>query len=303
MKTIIKTKSAFGTLLPLFACGIAALACVTSHAQLLSSDSFSGYTVGTQLQNDTPSPAVAGYTGNWMLVDWGNQGEGTLSGSLSYGGAGYAAGEGNHIGVAADATGIQIGTSGRVNRQLDSTLLVDGTTTGTRYLSFLFQSGQEYGSTIYQTLDLYTGTSGEVTRSFVAGLTSNGGQTGNQYDFGVQEVYSNFGVAADTAVHLFVVGFNLSATAASDTVTVWLDPTLGAGDPAGGVTVSGQDIAFDHLGFSDYSGNSANWDEVRWGTTFDSVTIAPIPEPGTGALVLCAAGCLAGFLRRKQGRV
>jgi len=106
------------------------------------------------------------------------------------------------------------------------------------------------------------------------------------------------GVAANTAVHLFVVGFNLSATAASDTVTVWLDPTLGAGAPGGGLTVSGQNIAFDRLSLSDYSGNSANWDEIRWGTTFDSVTV--VPEPSTFALA--GLGGLALLLRCKQGR-
>jgi hypothetical protein len=304
MKTMFKTKSAFGTLLPLpvtalAAGGIAALACATSHAAVMSLEPFSGYTVGTELPNNTPSPVVAGYTGDWTGVDWGNVKAGTLASSLSYGGAGYAAGIGDHIGVASFAGGITWETSGRTYRLLDSSLTVNSANTGTRYLSFLFQSGQEYGATVYQMLDLYNTDTADANRTFTAGLTQNGGQSGNIYDFGVNEAYSNTGVSADAGVHLFVVGFDLSATAGSDSVTVWLDPTLGAGVPAGGVTVAGQNIAFDRLAISDYSGNSANWDEIRWGTTFDSVTV---PEPSAGALLLGGVGVMAAFLRRRTNQ-
>jgi hypothetical protein len=95
---------------------------------------------------------------------------------------------------------------------------------------------------------------------------------------------------------LFVVKFDLSAAAASDSVTVWLNPTLGGvGDPTGGIAVSGVDLAWNTLMFSDYDGNSAAWDEVRWGTDFNSVTT--IPEP-TSAL-LGSFGVLA-LLRRRR---
>lgn len=292
---MIKTKP-----LAAAACGLIALAGLTAHAGLLSSESFSDYTPGTLLRDSAPSPNNAGYTGNWTAVDWGDAGAGTIAGSLSYGGAGYAAGTGNHVGVAADANGIQQGTSGRVSRQLDNSTTVTSSTVGTLYLSFLFQSGQEYGSTVYQVLSLHTGASGDPTpRAFVAGLTSSGGQSGNQYDFGVNEAYSNFGVSANTGVHLFVAEFNLSAVNNGDSVTVWLDPTLGAGNPAGGVTVSGQNIAFDHVDLSDYSGNSANWDDIRFGTTFDSVTITAVPEPTT-LVPLCGVVGMALMFRRRS---
>ena len=279
------------------ACGILALAGMTANAQTLSSETFAGYTPGTMLRNDTPSPATAGYTGNWTAVDFGATGAGTIAGALSYGGAGYNNDGVNHIGVAADAAGIQYGSSGRDYRLLGSTTTVTASTVGTIYLSFLFQSGQEYGATTYQMLDLYNGNTADANRTFTAGLTQNGGNSGNQYDFGVNEAYSNFGVSANTGVHLFVAEFNLSATAGADSVTVWLDPTLGLGNPAGGVTVSGQNIAFDRLSISDYSGNSANWGNIRFGTTFDAVTIAPMPEPST--LALAGLGGLALLFRRR----
>jgi hypothetical protein len=271
-------------------------------AQLTSAETFSGYTPGVLLPNDTPSPSVSGYTGNWTSVDFGTAWAQAISGSLSYSGAGYAAGSGNHIGVLNDTTGGEItsGNSGRMYRLLDSSLAVTGSTGGTLYLSWLFQSGQETGSTVYQMLDLYNGDTADAHRAFTAGLTGNGGNDGSHYDFGVNEAYTSTGIAADSGVHLFVVKFDLSATAGADSVTLWLDPTLGAGDPTGGLSVSGQNIAFDRLSISDYDGNSANWDEVRWGNTFDSVTTSPVPEPSAFALGGLGAAAMLILRRRTQ---
>lgn len=271
----------------------AAVALLTSagvHAQTLSFEPFTGYTEGVQLTANIPGPTVAGYTGNWTNVDFGSAHPVTTAGSLSYGGAGYAAGVADHIGIASYVGGIGAGNSGRMFRLLDSTLRVTSTNTGVRYLSFLYQSGQEAGATIYQMLDLYNGNTADANRAFTAGLTQNGGNSGSEYDFGVTEAYTSTGVAADTAVHLFVVKFDLSATANSDSVTVWIDPVLGAGEPAGGILVSGKNIAFDRLSISSYSGgNSGAWDEIRWGTTFDSVTIVAPPAPAVYAPILSAA--------------
>ena len=298
MKTMIKTKP-----LAVTACGILALTCLNIHAQLISSESFSGYTVGTQVTSDTPSPTVAGYTGNWTAVDFGTVHPTTTAGSLAYGGAGYAASTGNNIAVPTYSGAIAAGNSGRMYRLLDSTTAVTSSTVGTLYLSFLYQSGQQGGATVYQMLSLSHTDTSDPNTAFTAGLTTNGGQTGNQYNFGVNNAnYTSTGVAANTGVHLFVAEFNLSATAGGDSVTVWLDPTLGTGDPTGGITVSGQDITFDRLAISDYAstgsiGNSGAWDNIRFGTTFDAVTV---PEPST--LALAGLGGLALLFRRKQGR-
>lgn len=268
-----------------------ALAGASAQAQLVSSESFNGYTVGLQLTNTFPSPTVAGYTDNWTAVDWGDQRPTVIAGSLSYSGAGYAAGTGDHIGSPYNATEITQATSGRTYRLLDSSLKVDGTTTGVRYMSWLFQSGQETGNTTYQMLELYNGNVVDTNRTFSAGLCYDA-VLGNQYDFQVNSasVNNGTGVAADTGVHLFVVKFDLSATAGADSVTVWIDPVLGAGEPAGGTTISGQDIAFDKLIIADYDGNSANWDEIRWGSTFDSVTITAPPAPPAVTAVANPAG-------------
>ncbi len=279
---------------------IAAVGGPVAHATLLSTESFSGYTVG-QIQNTVPSPTVSGYTGDWTGIDFGNVKPAISTGSLTYSDPLYLGSSGDKVGVPNNTTGGEIvaGNSGRVYRLLDSSLAVTNATTGTRYLSFLFQNGRETGATTYQMLDLYNTNTADANRNFTAGLTTNGGNTGNAYDFGVNEAYTSTGVTANTAVHLFVVKFTLSATAGQDSVTVWIDPTLGIGEPSvGGTTVSGKTIQFDRLSLSDYDGNSAAWDEIRWGTTFADVTVAAVPEPSAFAAIAGLAGLGAVGLRR-----
>ncbi len=282
-------------LLALVACGA-----VSAQAALLSSESFSGYTIGAQLPDDTPSPTVTGYTGDWAGAAFGTEQAIVTSGSLVYGGAGYAAGTGDHVARPADTGGIGAGNSGRSYRMLDSSLVVDSSTAGTLYLSWLFQTGNENAAgnpDVYQVLGLWNGDAGnDGLRTFEGGIASGDFGTAG-YGFRAQNnAAGNLGVAADSSVHLFVAKFDLSATAASDSVTVWLDPTLGAGDPSGGVTISGKDLAWDRLTISDYASNSSAWDEVRFGTSFDDVTV--IPEPATiGLAGLCGVGIL--FVRRR----
>ena len=277
---------------------IAAVGGSVARATLLSTESFTGYTVG-QIQNTSPSPTVPGYTGNWTGIDFGSLKPAISAGSLTYSDPLYLGTSGDKVGVPNSTTGGEIatGNSGRVYRLLDSTLAVTNTTAGTRYLSFLFQDGRETGATTYQMLDLYNTNTADANRNFTAGLTTNSGQTGNAYNFGVNEAYTSTGVAANSAVHLFVVKFDLSATAGQDAVTVWIDPTLGVGEPSiGGTTVTGKTVQFDRLSLSDYDGNSAAWDEIRWGTTFADVTA--VPEPSAFAALAGLAGLAAVGLRR-----
>jgi hypothetical protein len=275
------------------------LTCLCAHAQLISSESFNGYTVGSPVTATVPSPTVAGYTGNWTGIDFGTQYPTVIAGSLNYTAAGYAASSGSHIDVPNNTSGGEItaNNSSRMYRLLDGSLAVTDSTSGTLYLSWLFQDGQETGATTYQMLDLYNGNTADANRNFTAGLTQNGGQSGNQYDFGVTEAYTSTGVNADNGVHLFVAKFDLSAVAGGDSVTVWLDPTLGGlGDPTGGTTVTGKTIKFDRLAISDYDGNSANWSDIRWGTSLISV----VPEPSTFALGGMSLAALLIFRRKTR---
>lgn len=261
----------------LFAAGFAMP--VTSMAAILSQDSFSAYTVGAELPG--LNPTITGYLGAWGDIAFGNAEPAVFAGSLAYGNASYTAGGGDKVGKTADAAGIAAANCGRVERLLESSLAVTNATTGTTlYLSWLFQTGNEgtaANANTYQTLALWNGTAGtDSLRDFEAGIALGDFATAN-YGFRVDNnAPGNLNVAPDANVHLFVAKFVLSDQALSDSVTVWIDPVLGAGEPAGGVTLSGKDLAFDRLVLSDYASNSSAWDEIRWGTTFDNVTVDPI---------------------------
>jgi len=279
--------------LPIFSAGL--LLPATALADILSQDSFSGYPVGAELPGQNPS--VAGYDGPWVDVDFGNGEPAVSAGSLAYSAkagstAPYTAGIGDKVGFPAHVGVDNVDQVGRVYRLLDSSLSVTDTTTGVRYLSFLYRN--TFDTPLgYQMLDLYNGSTADANRSFTAGITNNGGNSGIHYNFGANEAYTQTTVAADSAVHLFVVKFDLSEVADSDSVTVWVDPVLGADDPTGGITVTGRNILFDRLALSNYdNANGAFWDEIRWGTTFNNVTVDPVfpsipvfqsqPSPFTG---------------------
>ncbi len=253
------------------------------HAERLSDEPFAGYTAGAELQS-AGNPAVPGYTGSWTEIDFGDAEPVVTAGSLVYPDPAYLGSGGDRVAKAADTGGIASGNSGRVFRLLDASLAVDDATTGTRYLSWLFQTGNENAApdpAVYQTLALYNGSTADAHRSFDAGIASGDFATPD-YAFRANNSASlrrNLGVARDADVHLFVAKFTLGEANDADSVTVWIDPPLGGGgDPAGGVTVSGINLRFDRLALSDYASNSSAWDEIRWGTTFDSVTLAP-PVP------------------------
>ncbi|RYD17600.1 MAG: hypothetical protein EOP88_25715, partial [Verrucomicrobiaceae bacterium] len=247
-------------------------------AEVLSQDTFSAYTAGTELPGQ--NPAINGYAGAWTDVAFGDAEPAVEAGSLTYAGANYAPGGGEKVSKLADGAGINAANSGRVERLLQPSLTATGTTTGTLYLSWLFQTGNENAvanADTYQTLALWNGSAGnDAARDFEAGVALGDFATAN-YGFRVDNnAPSNLNIPRDANTHLFVVRFNLSSTTLSDSVTVWIDPVLGAGEPTGGVTVTGKDLVWDRLALSDYASNSSAWDDIRWGNTFASVTTEPV---------------------------
>ena len=245
-----------------------------AYATPPSTESFAGYAVGRQIHTTESKVAVAGYEGRWTGVDWGDAKPVISAGSLVYPDPLYLGSSGDRVGVLA-TTGVEVNkyNSGRVQRLLNDSLSATSSTSKTLYLSFLFRSGQETGATRYQMLSLYGGAITDAARAFDIGISTNDSETGLHYNFGVRNLYTSTGVGATTAVRLFVVKLELSDAVGGDAVTVWIDPKLGAGEPAtGGTVVNGVDLVFDRLVLSDYDGNSADWDEIRWGSSFDSVT-------------------------------
>jgi glucose/arabinose dehydrogenase len=247
--------------------------------QYISHDPFSDYVSGMELPV-AGNPAVAGYTGGWTDVDFGDAEPAIAAGSLAYGNTNYAGSSGQRVAKGADVAGISAGNSGRVYRELEGSLRVSDSSSGTLYLSWLFRTGNENAAAnadVYQTLALYQTSTADANRCFEAGVASGDFGTPN-YGFRMMNSNSlrgNMGVARDSNVHLFVVRFNLGLANNSDSATVWIDPVLNGTEPSGGITRSGFNLRFDRLALSDYASNSSAWDEIRWGTSFASVTVLP----------------------------
>lgn len=256
---------------------------------LVSRESFesaSGYTPGgLPLQDAT----VAGYRDPWTEVDFGDAQPELREGSLVYPDPLYLGSSGDRAGKAADTAGIAADNSGRVYRNLAPELVVADSTSGVRYLSWLYRNGNENaadGATVHSTFSLYRDTGGAspsgdaALRTFEAGVSdADFGSTNYGFRFNDSQV-GDLGVPLDGTVHLFVVKFELSDEFGADRMTVWLDPQLGSGEPTGGTTLEFLDITFDSLALSDYASNSSDWDEIRWGSSFDSVTLNPNPSAG-----------------------
>jgi hypothetical protein len=263
-------------------------------------DIAAGYSVG---ELPLQSPTVSGYSGPWVDIDFGNAEPALAAGSLVYSDPLYIGSSGDRIEKIADTGGVSAANSGRAYRMLEPALITTPSTTGVRYLSWLYRNGNENAAAdayVHSTLALYHSTGGAAPsgdaalRVFEAGISNSDFGTTN---FGFRYMTTgagNLGIAANSDVHLFVVKFDLTNVPGGDSMTVWLDPALGSGDPAGGTTTTGLDLDFESIAFSDYASNSSAWDEVRWGSTFNSVSLNTNPAntfatwisgyPGVGSL-------------------
>jgi len=102
--------------------------------------------------------------------------------------------------------------------------------------------------------------------------------------------------------HLVVMKYRFNPIAA-DTVSVFLDPTVGLGEPGATqahISVPTSDLFITHQGaytqftFSGGSHVPGAIDEIRWGDTFADVT--PIPEPASALLLVVGIG----LIRRRR---
>ena len=151
-------------------------------------------------------------------------------------------------------------------------------TTGTYYLSILLRLDSD-DPTKYRTFELHYGGFDDNTHRTLQ-LGQYGGDLGTD-GYGLCVLNNNALCVdlgpADTAVNLFVLKFDFSATADADSVTVWRNPgNLGGAEPTGGSNLSGFDMAFDRTSFAHWASYAGapglNFDEIRIGTTWAAVT-------------------------------
>jgi hypothetical protein len=249
-----------------------------------------GYTVGFV---NGQGPSVAGYAGNWFAG--GTLGDGQiLMESLQYADAGgqELPASGGSLNVDATASSATNG-SGVARRLLNVSDFgpahsSDGTAIdqGTIYLSFLFR-GRPRGTAFLQLFDSIHGGDFRILRDNAA---SN--------EFALQWGLDAASIAApgDDLTHLFVAKFELGP--GNDIVTAWFDPALGQSDEpsytpgTNGASLSTANISFNGLEaittcISPFALSTLEIDEIRFGTTWASVT--PVPEPGGVVLALFAA--------------
>ena len=202
-------------------------------------------------------------------------------------------------------------TFGRSGRPIAGGLGFGGAQT--RYQSFLVDFGtqgtdpaSDFG---FRGHELWNGGVGDSNRSVALYLNHFAGINELSLEVttasGTTRVPVNGGgltLQALAGVHFVVMKYEFNPLAA-DRVSVYLDPTIAAGEPGAAsaqVVVAASDFFITHQGaysqftFSGSGHAPGGIDEVRWGTTFNSV----VPEPGALGLLALAAAPLCRRQRR-----
>jgi Immunoglobulin domain len=266
-------------------------------------DTTSAYTVG---RLPSQNPTITGYSGAWTDVDYGNAEPAASNTNLTYTNPYYLGSSGGSAGKDADTAGINISNCGRTYRSLEPRLIVANNTSGVRYVSWLYKNGNENAAPdayVHSVMSLHHNTGGSAPagdaslRNLQVGISSADlGSNNYGLRYNNSDVLST-DIPCDGNVHLFVMKLNLSSADASDSVTLWIDPSLGSGEPSGGVTLSNLNIQFESIALSDYASNSAAWDEFRWGSSFDSVTLGSTTVTSYSSWIAgyTGVGSLTGF--------
>lgn len=269
----------------------AALGVAGTEAALIAGDSF--LTGGSPNYNtgdlNTQNPTVTGFTGAWT----GSTNIDVTATGLSYTGLDTSGG-------AVFVTGSGGGNNGRVSHVLSTSYT--NSSTETVYISFLMQLGSAT-SNQFRAFELFNGdhtVAADANRTLELGSGGSASPSSTTYGLRFKNDPDladriNLG-AADTAVNLFVLRFDLSATALSDTLTIYRNPTLGLEPMVPTATLTGLDIQFDRVTLARFGDSgTTRWDEIRVGSDFASVTI---PEPSVSILGLASG--LALLARRRR---
>ncbi|MGJ5816769.1 hypothetical protein [Paludibaculum fermentans] len=128
------------------------------------------------------------------------------------------------------------------------------------------------------------------------------GLSGNQSVYGLEGPVNDLSLSSTPVVAGQSVLFVLRADfhAGNDTLSLFLNPTPGLPEPAvADATKTNVDVgAIDFLTINNYGGFTM--DELRIGSTFDSVTPTAVPEPGYAAGIALASFLLAWSHRKRR---
>lgn len=270
MKKIIKSLIVAGSL---------AVAGTSANAQLLY-DGFN-YSAGNLAGNN-------GGTGSWNgTTSWAGGTENQVNTTgLTYTGLTTSGG------LVEDTSASHTVTNASRGMGNQSSVFTDGST---NWFSFLIRPGATFTNWGFGIGNSAGATSGGFGLNVSSGnFTARAGATSS----------ANTAFTWTSGTTFLVVGSMTTSTSGNETTTIWINPTIGGVSPVGGTsaTVSGNigtlPGATATMAFG--GGNQAQvfaFDEVRFGTSFSSVTI---PEPTTWALLAGSLTALVIFRRRRS---
>jgi hypothetical protein len=311
------------------AIGISLAAGFSTNGQSVATESFP-YAPGTGVIT------AEGTGGSGWGFGWNSKGnlDQVMSGSLS-----YTDGLGNTLATSGGSlvSSTTTSTTAQPERALTGTIGALGAANtyaaGTLWVSYLWQGLNTTGSG--------SGLYRQSIMMFITGATATSGSGTERLDVGMPNISAatvgivnpnlslwtsgspgvnaytstaplQSGVAANNGATTFVLmRFNVDTTTNTDSVSIWLNPTLNGATPgaAADLTYSGQDLSgINGLRIQSGSLNATygsvggqQWvDEINIGDTVGSVEPLAVPEPASFALA--GLGGLAGLLalRRRQ---
>lgn len=280
MKTYYKTLACLA---------IAAAASSTANAAITATDSFE-------------SGGLNGGTG-WDATGWSTNGQASVVNTSTFTPADYSSGS---VSSSWGSNAVRI-TDGDATDILGRTFSAIDPTTGPAYISFLFSSPTiATESDFFQMYPNGAGVNQGDADNYGAVIRNDPAQFAVKSSSGTSQTFINQNINND-ATYLLV----LKIEGSNHTTSLWLNPdsnteTGGTNGTRTASETGGNHFAANGINGLDFrqvfseSGDTYYIDNIQVGTSFESVTADPVPEPSSFALLAGCFGLTWVMLRRRS---